>query len=440
MLAAILIVSVLQTVFFENERMRMLDQRLETIASTLIASGLSLNLVENLESTDDLIHNLLGDERVDQIINIYSLDGDVLAQNYTGSEVPLEFSPNDQWQTYDVKDRHVRVLNIKHGQLVIQVGMVLAPSVLNRWHFLNSRFALFVSLILLFLLGIAFFSSRILFSPLRQLTLELQSMSGQLDRKLGQSLSEFVIGPELSRLAREGKANRDEFQLLCAEIRSFLQKLEVYTRSFHAQTAILTHELKTPLTILKNYLTDLKSAPGLDRARELGQSATREIDRMTKLINDYLQWSVLTSNPAQPNEIFAVKLSEVAQKVVSDINSIHGQRVKLEIDHPTTVFAMPDHLNQLLSNLLSNALHYSSREVNCRVKGDTLEIEDRGPGLPAAVREHLGTPFNRGNLTSSHRSSGLGLAWVYSLCEKYRWRLNIDSSSNGTVVRVQFPG
>jgi signal transduction histidine kinase len=304
----------------------------------------------------------------------------------------------------------------------------------------NARFVGFTLLIFVFLLGAAFLSSGVLFEPLRKLTVELQSMSAQLERKLGQPLTGFVIGPELARLSRGRKA-KDEFELLCAEIENFVKKLEGYTRSFHAQTAILTHELKTPLTILKNYLEELRQARDLVRAHELGHGALTEIDRLTQLINDYLQWSVLTSNPGQPNEIYAVKLSEIATKLVSDLNLIHAGRVQLEIKGEALVFAMPDHVRQLLSNLLSNAIHYSpqTEKVQCAISADQLLITDHGPGIPAEVREHLGSPFNRGDLRShTHKSSGLGLAWVYSLCEKYGWTLHVNSTPAGTQIRVEF--
>lgn len=440
LLVSILVVSTLQLFFFESERLRLVDQRLETIASSLIASGLSLNMIQNLESTDDLINDLLGEERVDHIINVYSLDGEVLAQNYTATEIPLNFTAEEAHQTYQVKNFTVRVLNIKKGRLVVQVGVVMGPSLLNRWSVANARFLGFTMLVFIFLLGAAFLSSGVLFQPLRNLTLELQTMSAQLERKLGQPLTGFVIGPELSRLSRGRKA-KDEFELLCAEIENFLKKLEGYTRSFNAQTAILTHELKTPLTILKNYLEELRQARDLASAQRLGQAALGEIDRLTKLINDYLQWTVLTSNPGQPSEIYAVKLSEIAAKAVSDLNSIHAGRLRLELNGEALVFALPDHVHQLVSNLLTNAIHYSpsDRLVVCRIDTDCLRVIDQGPGLPPDVREHLGSPFNRGDLrTSAHKSSGLGLAWVYSLCEKYGWKLDIQSSVAGTTVTVNF--
>ncbi|NJL24454.1 MAG: hypothetical protein HC902_04335 [Calothrix sp. SM1_5_4] len=127
LLASILVVSTLQVLFFENERLRLVDQRLETIASSLIASGLSLSMIQNLESTDDLISDLLGEERVDHIINVYSTDGEVLAQNYTAMEIPLEFNKEENRVTSEIRGLTVRVLNIQRGAWSCRWARFLSP-------------------------------------------------------------------------------------------------------------------------------------------------------------------------------------------------------------------------------------------------------------------------------------------------------------------------
>ena len=441
LVSSILVVSILQLFFFESERLNLVDQRLETITSSLIASGLSLHMIQNLESTDDLISDLLGEERADHMINVYSLDGEILAQNFTAAEMKLGFEPELAHETRQVKGLTVRVLNIKKGHLVIQVAAAIGPSLLNRWAVSNSRFVFFTLFVLVLLVIAAYFSSGALFTPLRRLTLELGAMSAQLEGKLGQNLTGFVVGPELAGLSRGRKDTKDEFELLCAEIESFLEKLGAYTRSFNAQTAILTHELKTPLTVLRNELQELDRATTLADARRAGERARADVDDLTGLINNFLQWSVLTSNPGKPDEIYALKVTEIASRVVGDLNPLHGGRIELDAAGAVTAFALPDHVRQLLVNLLSNALHYlpADQTVQCRITDDALEIEDRGPGIDPAVRENLGRPFNRGEVQAAgHKSSGLGLAWVYTLCEKYGWRLEIPVRTHGTLIRVRF--
>lgn len=432
-----MVVSTLQVFFFESERARLLDQRLETMASSLIASGLSMGLIENLSSTDDLINDLLGEEKIDQIITIYSVDGKILAQNVTATELPLPFSPKDHWQTYEVNGRTIRALNLPTGNLVIQVGLILNFT-LERWNWISSRLFIFIATIFIVLLIAAYFSSQILFKPLKKLSVELESMSLQLDRKLGQPLNGFAIGAEVARLAKGPRATKDEFEIFCNHLESFLKKLEDYTKSFNAQTAILTHELKTPLTIVKNYLQEARMAQDHVRSQDLINGALVEIDRLALMISDYLRWSVLMSNPSDP-ELYAVKLSDMVERVVSHLNLAHDNRIQIVGTSDVTIFAMPEHVQQLLSNLLVNALNYSPKEkkVVCRVLQNAISVEDEGPGLPEPVLRHLGSPFNRGhNKATTERSSGLGLAWVNSLCQKYQWEMMVNSTAQGTHILV----
>ncbi len=419
--------------------MRLLDGQLEVVASSLIASGLSLDLIQNLESSEDLINDLLGEERVDKIINIYSVDGEALTRNLTAFEFSLPFDPDQQRVTYTIDGRTVRVLNLKEKNLVIQVGVIFNDT-LESWSILNSRFGIFIFLIVIILLATAFFASRMLFQPLRKLTLELEMMSHQLDHKLGQPLTQFTIGQEFSKLSHSAKRNKDEFEQLCFGVDQFLKKLESYTKSFNGQIAILTHELKTPLTILKSYLSEAQRLLNEEsKEANLIHRSQSEIDHLATLINNYLQWSLLVSNPGN-SDLYAVKLIEISHRVVEGLNKTFGGRVRMEGTTNLVVFCLPSHLEQLLSNILLNALKYSPQDqiVVLHLTNDGFCVEDQGFGIEISVLEHLGSPFNRGShRTASERSSGLGLTWVHALCERYQWKLHIESHRpHGTEVTV----
>jgi signal transduction histidine kinase len=434
-----MVVSTAQIFFYENERLELIDQRLETIASTLIATGLSLDMIEKIESTDDLINELLGEEKIDQIINVYNLKGKILVKNLTAAEVYIPFNRDSHWQNYETGDRTIRILNIVHGKLVVQIGVILNLS-FKQWTAFNSRIGVFAGLVFCLLLLIAYFSSGVLFNPLKRLTKEVEEMSRQLEHKMGQPLSGFIVGPEWMKLSKGRTRSKDEFEILCAEIESFLKKLETYTKSFHAQTALLTHELKTPLTILRNYLEEAKKSKNLEEINSCINFALSELASLVSLINDYLQWSVLTSNPANP-DLFAYKLSDVLSKIVADLNYMNSNRIQINGVSDTTVFASPNHLNQLISNLLTNALNYSPKDstVTCELNNDTIIINDSGPGIPKEVLANLGNPFNRNyaNLSRAQKGSGLGLAWVQALCDKYKWKLDIRSTAEGTQIKVR---
>ena len=97
----------------------------------------------------------------------------------------------------------------------------------------------------------------------------------------------------------------------------------------------------------------------------------------------------------------------------------------------------PIHLDQLLTNLISNALKYSpsTEKVWVKVEGNLVSVEDRGQGIPQSVLEKLGQPFNF-QRQEGIKGSGLGLAWVNTICKKYGWTLRITRDSGTTRVQV----
>ncbi|MGE4131510.1 MAG: sensor histidine kinase, partial [Bdellovibrionales bacterium] len=365
--------------------------------------------------------------------------GNILAQNLTGREMPLKFNPDERFQTYSINGRHVRILNIRSRSLVIQVGTVMGPRLISTLSILNMRFAGVLLVICSILVAAAMVSSRLLFAPLHRLTLELASMSSQLDQKLGRPLTSFIIGPEMSRLGKSSDQKRDEFELLCAEIANFLEKLESHTRTFHAQVAILTHELKTPLAVIQTRMDEIARTNDLSAALELAKQATNDVRTLARTIDQYLQWSVLASAPEKPSEIHAIKFASFCRNFLTQLPPEMQRRLDTEIHGEFTVFALPEHLQQLVANLVTNAIKYSPVEsrIKLRVLEQRLEVLDSGPGLPTTVLENLGTPFNRGPKVAE-RGTGLGLAWVMALTDTYGWKLKIDSTSQGTQILVTF--
>ena len=67
------------------------------------------------------------------------------------------------------------------------------------------------------------------------------------------------------------------------------------------------------------------------------------------------------------------------------------------------------------------------------LKDRELKIQDFGPGIPEKVLSRVGEPYNAGAT-----GTGLGLAWVKTLCDRNDWIFEIESSSTGTTVRVKF--
>lgn len=437
---SIFVVSISQFVFLENERLGLIDRQLETIASSLIASGLSADMINSLETTQDLVNDLLGEERVDHIINLYNSKGTILARNFTAQQLELPFINGQSYDNFEIKNQQIRTLTIPHGKLVVQVGTILNPTLMSRWSFLSSRFFLFTISILSFLALGAYAGSLILFHPLKKLSEELRGMSRQLERKLGQPLSQFIVGKQLKQITLKAEKG-DEFQQLCVEMENFLNSLEKYTLSFHSQMGLLTHELKTPLTVVNNSIEEIEVLSVDQKVQRETRIVKAEINRLTKMINEFLSWSVLTSNPTAPHEIHAIYLDTFLTGLISKLNPVFDHRIGLQIDADPLIFAQPEHVEQLATNLIVNGLKYgrSGEKVLVVLEANRLIFKDKGEGIPKDVMDQIGSPFNRGAKQFHALSgSGLGLAWVYAICEKYRWEIQFERSHDQFLISVIF--
>jgi signal transduction histidine kinase len=108
-----------------------------------------------------------------------------------------------------------------------------------------------------------------------------------------------------------------------------------------------------------------------------------------------------------------------------------------------SVASNPGHLDQLVINLLANALKFSPENspVEVEIDDGQLRVRDFGPGIESPILERIGEPFNLGS-SSSHskvKGHGLGLAWISTVSKLYDWELEFVTAPSGTEVIVRFP-
>lgn len=97
------------------------------------------------------------------------------------------------------------------------------------------------------------------------------------------------------------------------------------------------------------------------------------------------------------------------------------------------------HLQVRLLEYLIHRGKYSSGHIEITFEGSTLSVKDSGPGIEDSVLNKIGSPFNRGpRLNGDQSQSGLGLAWISAICQRYNWKLDIKSSKSGSSILVIF--
>lgn len=158
---------------------------------------------------------------------------------------------------------------------------------------------------------------------------------------------------------------------------------------------------------------------------------------MAKLVRNFLHSSQQAASSSKPTEIFALNTKEIVQDEVQKMLSLYPGRVESALESDHQAFCFPDHLHQLIKNLIENALTHGPQngKVVVSLNSTQLAVQDEGSGLPKNVSESLGTPFNRGRSSKGH---GLGLAWCQTICELYDWKLTFETSPNSHTVFVKW--
>ena len=214
-----------------------------------------------------------------------------------------------------------------------------------------------------------------------------------------------------------------------------------------------SHELRTPLAAVIGYAETLEdeTAPTdpATRKRFVG-IIDREARRMLSLVEDLMTLShVEAEKHDRPSE--AIDLSQLAARVVAEVSSLKGkERVTLAQAEPATmILADPGQLEQLLRNLIDNALKYGADDqpvtvtVERRADGQArLAVSDRGPGISPHHLPHLTRRFYRTDPGRSRASggTGLGLAIVKHIVERHGGTLDITSTvGQGTDAAVLLP-
>jgi two-component system phosphate regulon sensor histidine kinase PhoR len=213
-----------------------------------------------------------------------------------------------------------------------------------------------------------------------------------------------------------------------------------------------SHELRTPLASIIGYVETLREdITDIDpkTADTFLGTIESEAHRMRRLVSDLMSLSRIEAEKHdRPSE--ALNLSKLAERAAFDAAGSKGkERVDFAAHGDFTVRGDAQQLEQLVRNLVDNALKYGANDEKVTVrlqpqgrKRVRLTVKDRGEGIAPEHIPHLTRRFYRTDPGRSRASggTGLGLAIVKHVVERHRGRLTIDSTlDKGTTVKVVFP-
>src|SRR5829696_4600939 len=228
-----------------------------------------------------------------------------------------------------------------------------------------------------------------------------------------------------------------------------LERLERVRQEFLSN---VSHELRTPLTSIITFAETLQDG-ALEDARDAHrfvQIISRNAGRMRSLIEDIMELSAIESG-ALRLEVREVRLHQLDRETFNALTSkaeACGVALVNEVEPDAVVRADASRLEQMLINLVENAIKFSRRGGAVRVRHergarDLISVEDTGEGIPA---EHLTRIFERFYRVDRARSrelggTGLGLAIVKHLARAHGGEISVRSVPNeGTTFTIELPG
>lgn len=252
-------------------------------------------------------------------------------------------------------------------------------------------------------------------------------------RALSSSVAAVKPGDDARDL--ETAAVPREVEPLVAAVTRALARLQEALAQQRRFTANAAHELRTPLAVL---LARLEALP----ESELRQALMRDVDRMTRIVGQLLSLAQLKAGSLMAHQ--PVDLGEVCIAVVADMAPLaisEGKEIAFTPPpQPIRRMGDPVALAEALSNLIDNALRHSPAGGSVTVSLDAagaISVRDRGPGVPAALRQQVFEPFWSGDRGGG---AGLGLAIVADIAAAHGGRVEVgDAPDGGADIRLFLP-
>jgi two-component system phosphate regulon sensor histidine kinase PhoR len=259
--------------------------------------------------------------------------------------------------------------------------------------------------------------------------------------------SDRVFELHVTPLETRKRAGRHEVLALLVDV-TRLDRLEKIRREFVAN---VSHELRTPLTSIKAFVENLLDG-GLDdpeNARKFLEIVRRHSDHMGELIEDLTDLSLIETGSISL-ELRRVDATEVVREVVEQLRPLADARdvaISVRLPSPFHVTADRRRLEQMLSNLITNAIKFNREGGQVVVAGETvpvstLTVEDTGIGIPSNNLEKVFERFYRVSRDRSRAvgGTGLGLSIVKHLMRLHGGSVTLESElGHGSRFTLRFP-
>ncbi|TQV80004.1 response regulator [Aliikangiella coralliicola] len=209
-------------------------------------------------------------------------------------------------------------------------------------------------------------------------------------------------------------------------------------------TANISHEFRTPLTIINGVLENLLNHENYQDDKEQIETAKRNVLRMIRMVEQLLELSRIANDPIT---LSPLNISPVINFVCTSFDEI-AKNQQLEFNYrlpkEAWVIGNPQALEKILFNLLSNAFKYTERgkvQIDLQLSAENfkLTVTDTGVGIDGPQQAAVFERFHRveSQTVKQRHGVGIGLALVKELCNAMRWNIEVESKLNqGTQFTV----
>jgi two-component system OmpR family sensor kinase len=243
---------------------------------------------------------------------------------------------------------------------------------------------------------------------------------------------------------------KDELSRLAATLNTMLGRLEDGVEAKRRLIADASHELQTPLAVMRTELDVSLASPSLSpEAVEVLESTREETDRMTRIVRNLLTLARADEGTLQLLRA-RVDLRDVAQQAADSLEVLaREQGVGITVSgEPAIVDADAEFLRIVLVNLIENAIKYSGEGAQVTIgscvrdENGIVSVSDTGPGIPVRAQRLVFDRFYRLDRSRSKENggSGLGLAISQEIVEAHGGAIELASEpGHGSTFTVSLP-
>ena len=266
--------------------------------------------------------------------------------------------------------------------------------------------------------------------------------------------AETIMAGDLSgRLPVAGTG--DELDRLADNVNAMLERIEALMRGLKEVSDNIAHDLKTPLTRLRNRCEQaLRSATGEASYRAALDATIAESDDLIRTFDALLMIARAESGQARENmtEFDASEIARDVGELYEPVADEKGIALKIDAPEAAPVRGNRELVSQALANLIDNAIKYAGpngkvngvpAEIVVRAGDDgeriTLSVADRGPGIPDADRGRVVERFVRLEQSRSEPGSGLGLSLASAVARLHGGELKLEDNHPGLRTTIALP-